>query len=52
MDGKYKDALKLLHAREFGNTGKPMKGWIIVSNAGHRGVQRGFNFAQTLPAKK
>ena len=54
----YEDALKLPHIRKFDITGKPMKGWVMVSYEGHESdtdlfewVQRGINFALSLPAK-
>lgn len=55
---KYKDSLKLPNTRQFDITGKPMKGWVMVSSQGHRTkeklafwVEQGVTFALTLPAK-
>ncbi len=55
---KYEDLLKLPHTREFDFTGRPMKGWIMVSYEGHESdedlsewVQQGVNFALSLPPK-
>ena len=55
---KYENALKLPHIREFDITGKPMKGWVMVSAEGHDTikslsywVEQGVNFTMSLPAK-
>lgn len=55
---KYEDYLKLPHTRKFDITGKPMKGWVMVSYEGHETdealfewVQLGENFALSLPPK-
>jgi len=55
---KYEDYLKLPHTRKFDITGKPMKGWVMVSYEGHETdedlfewVQIGVNFALSLPPK-
>lgn len=55
---KCKDLLQLPNTREFDITGRPMKGWVMVSNEGHRPkrklafwVEQGVAFALTLPAK-
>ena len=55
----YEESLKMPDTRKFDITGKPMKGWIMVSGAGSRSeadllgwVQRGANFALSLPAKQ
>lgn len=52
------DALKRPHTRSFDMTGRPMKGWILVSPEGLQTkrqlgawVGRGVAFARTLPAK-
>jgi hypothetical protein len=54
----YADTLKLPGTREFDITGRPMKGWVMVPDAGRQSdadllawVQRGVGFALTLPAK-
>jgi TfoX/Sxy family transcriptional regulator of competence genes len=52
------DALSRPHSRLFDMTGRPMKGWILVSREGVKTkrelapwVERGVRFARTLPAK-
>lgn len=54
----YTDALKRKHARQFDMTGKPMKGWVMVSgeglqtdNALLKWVRQGMNVALSLPPK-
>lgn len=54
----YEDALAMPHAGEMDFTGRPMKGWVFVSDEGwaddaglEAWVQRGVDFALTLPAK-
>lgn len=54
----HEDALKLPHSREFDITGRPMKGWIMVSSDGFDSeevilawVNRGVDFALSLPPK-
>ena len=54
----YEDALKQPHSREFDITGRPMKGWVMVSSDGFDSeevilawVNRGVGFALTLPPK-
>ncbi len=55
---KYENSLKLPHTRKFDITGKPMKGWVMVSYEGHESdenlfewVQRGVNYTFSLPPK-
>jgi TfoX/Sxy family transcriptional regulator of competence genes len=55
---QYEKALKLSNARKFDITGKPMKGWVMVSYEGHSSdeelfewVMRGINFVLALPPK-
>jgi TfoX/Sxy family transcriptional regulator of competence genes len=55
---KYRDLLKLPNTREFDITGKPMKGWVMVSYEGHGTkeklafwVKQGVAFTLKLPAK-
>jgi len=55
---EYEDSLKLPHVRKFDITGRPMKGWVMVSYDGldsdtdlFEWVQRGINTALSLPAK-
>jgi len=54
----YEALLKLPETKVFDMTGKPMKGWVMVSAKGHRAkkdmtawVERGAAFAMTLPPK-
>jgi TfoX/Sxy family transcriptional regulator of competence genes len=51
-------ALKQANVRIFDMTGRPMKGWIMVSADGYRSekaldgwIQKGMAFARSLPAK-
>ena len=55
---RYEDALAQPHTKPFDMTGRPMKGWVMVSPQGveadedFRGwVQQGVEFASSLPAK-
>lgn len=55
---KYDDSLQMRHARPFDFTGRPMKGWIMVSPEGyesdshlHEWAERGLEFAYSLPPK-
>jgi len=55
---KYEASLKLPHTREFDITGKPMKGWVMVSWEGHETdkdlfnwIQQGVHYALSLPSK-
>lgn len=55
---KYEDFLKLPDARKFDITGKPMKGWVMVSFKGYESdkdlikwVKRGLTFAASLTPK-
>lgn len=54
----YEDSLKCPNTRQFDITGKPMKGWVMVSYEGYESdehlfewVERGINFALSLPPK-
>ena len=54
----YGDALMPPHSREFDITGRPMKGWVMVSSDGFDSeevilawVNKGVDFALTLPPK-
>ncbi|MGD2040408.1 MAG: TfoX/Sxy family protein [Anaerolineae bacterium] len=54
----YEDALVEPHTRVFDMTGRPMRGWIVVTPEGYGSdadldewVQRGVRFAATLPPK-
>ena len=55
---RYEDALELPHAREMDFTGRPMRGFVVVSAEGIASddglddwVQRGLKFALSLPPK-
>ena len=55
---QYEGSLKLPHTREFDFTGRPMKGWVMVSQEGQESdedlavwVRKGVNFALSLPPK-
>lgn len=54
---KYEDFLKFPHARKFDITGRPMKGWVMVSYGGHESDEdlsewvRGVIFVLSLPPK-
>ena len=54
----YESALKQPHTRVFDMTGRPMKGWVVVTTEGCRTdeglkswIKKGVAFAQTLPPK-
>ena len=54
----YEDALRLPHAREMDFTGRPMRGFVVVSSDGiasndglDEWVHRGLKFATSLPPK-
>jgi TfoX/Sxy family transcriptional regulator of competence genes len=54
----YADSLAKPHAAEFDITGRPMKGWVMVSAEGydddavlHDWVRMGLDFAGSLPPK-
>lgn len=54
----YEDALKRPHVRKFDITGKPLRGWVMVSCEGHEAdedlsawVQQGVRYALSLPPK-
>lgn len=55
---EFDEAMKLPHIRAFDLTGKPMKGWVMVSPEGCASendlslwLEKGIRFAQSLPAK-
>lgn len=55
---RYEEALQQRHARPFDFTGRPMKGWIMVSPEGYESdsqlqdwVEQGLEFAYSLPPK-
>jgi len=54
----YERALAEPHTKQFDMTGRPMKGWVVVSGEGCEAegdlqawVQKGVEFALSLPAK-
>ena len=54
----YEESLRLPHTRIFDITGKPMRGWVLVSSEGHESdedltewVQKGIKYARSLPPK-
>lgn len=55
---KYDDLLQLPHVKKFDITGRPMKGWVMVSYEGYESdedlsewIERGVDFALSLPPK-
>jgi hypothetical protein len=55
---RYEDSLKSPHTRKFDMTGRPMKGWVMVSPEGHESdedleawIKKGVSFALSLPPK-
>ena len=55
---RYEDSLKSPHTRKFDMTGRPMKGWVMVSPEGHESdedleawIKKGVSFASSLPPK-
>ena len=55
---RYQEALAQPHAGPFDMTGRPMKGWVMVSAGGYESddelndwIQQGLDFALTLPPK-
>lgn len=55
---KYEAALTEEHTKVFDLTGRPMTGWIVVTEAGYRTdsdlktwVERGLDYASSLPHK-
>ena len=54
----YEDLLQLPHLRKFDLTGRPMRGWVMVSPEGCESdedlsewIERGLDFALSLPPK-
>jgi TfoX/Sxy family transcriptional regulator of competence genes len=54
----YEQALSEAHTKEFDMTGRPMRGWIVITPEGVQTedmlrfwVERGVQFAQSLPPK-
>jgi TfoX/Sxy family transcriptional regulator of competence genes len=57
-EADFENALKQPHVRIFDMTGRPMKGWILVSSGGYKSdkslqgwIEKGITFAQSLPRK-
>ncbi|HVO68273.1 MAG TPA: TfoX/Sxy family protein [Syntrophales bacterium] len=55
---RYEASLKLPHTRKFDITGKPMKGWVMVSSQGYetdedlfKWIQQGLHYVLSLPPK-
>lgn len=55
---RYQTALREPHAKVFDMTGRPMIGWIVVTEGGYKAdadlegwVEKGVSFATSLPAK-
>ena len=55
---KHEEALARPHTKPFDITGRPMKGWVMVTSDGYESdealedwVQQGLDFALSLPAK-
>lgn len=55
----YENTLNLPHVRKFDITGRPMKGWVMISAQGFDNMKalrewtgKGIVFARTLPPKK
>jgi len=55
---KHEGAMARAHTRPFDITGRPMKGWVMVTSDGYESdealedwVQQGLDFALSLPAK-
>ena len=55
---RYEEALAEPHTKPFDMTGRPMRGWVMVSADGYESddalkswVQQGVQFALTLPSK-
>ena len=55
---RYEASLKLPHTRKFDITGKPMKGWVMVSSEGYetdedlfKWIQQGLHYTLSLPPK-
>lgn len=57
-DEDFEKATKQKHVRIFDMTGRPMKGWIMVSEEGYKSdkvlegwIEKGIAFAKSLPKK-
>lgn len=58
MDKDFEAALKRPHVRVFDMTGRPMKGWVLVSEGGYSSdkslqdwIDKGIALAKSLPPK-
>ena len=54
----YHEALAMAHTQVFDMTGRPMRGWVVVTSKGYESlsdlkawVERGVNFTKSLPPK-
>jgi hypothetical protein len=54
----YEESMKRSHTREFDITGRPMKGWVMVSSDGYESdndlmewLYKGVEYARSLPHK-
>ena len=57
-ESDFEAAMKQPYVRIFNMTGRPMKGWVLVSSAGYKSdkalldwIEKGITFAQSLPHK-
>jgi TfoX/Sxy family transcriptional regulator of competence genes len=57
-ESEFEKAMKQPHVRIFDMTGRPMKGWILISSDGYKSdkalrnwIEKGINFAKSLPPK-
>jgi TfoX/Sxy family transcriptional regulator of competence genes len=55
---RYEEALAHPHSRPFDMTGRPMRGWVVVTPGGYESdadlkdwIEQGIGFARTLPQK-
>lgn len=55
----YRESLKKKYVREFDITGRPMTGWVMISEKGYEKdddlkfwVEKGIEYAKSLPKKK
>jgi len=55
---RYESALAEPHAKPFDMTGRPMRGWVVITSSGYRldedlarWVRQGVSYARSLPAK-
>lgn len=57
-EADFETAMKQSNVRIFNMTGKPMKGWVLVSSDGYKSdkalldwIEKGISFAKSLPHK-